>query len=51
MMPIETTIETTLGLLRQPEGAASAFPWWEWRRMRDSNPRGREPNPLSKRAP
>jgi hypothetical protein len=27
------------------------FPWWEWRRMRDSNPRGLAPNPLSKRAP
>jgi hypothetical protein len=25
-MPIETTIETTSGLLRRPEGSASAFP-------------------------
>jgi len=26
MMPIETTIETMPGLLRRPEGSASAFP-------------------------
>ena len=28
----------------------SRSPQWELRRMRDSNPRGREPNPLSKSA-
>ena len=49
-LPFETKIETMPGLLRPPEGSASAFPLWEWRRMRDSNPRGREPNPLSKSA-
>ena len=36
-----------LDLLRRAGHCA----WSEWRRMRDSNPRGREPNPLSKRAP
>ena len=50
-LPFETKIETMPGLLRPPEGSASAFPCWEWRRMRDSNPRGLAPNTLSKRAP
>ena len=31
--------------------AVSVSPSQEWRRMRDSNPRGLAPNPLSKRAP
>ena len=30
--------------------ARQAFPWSEQRRMRDSNRRGREPNPFSKSA-
>jgi hypothetical protein len=40
----------------RPEAAVSrwrtgsAFPLWEWRRMRDSNPRGLAPNPLSNSA-
>jgi hypothetical protein len=34
-----------------PDGRPGRLHWSHWRRMRDSNPRGREPNTLSKRAP
>ena len=46
--PIETKIET-MPCASRPEGSASAFPWWEWRRMRDSNPRGLAPTAANRR--
>ena len=46
----ETTETTAVLGTDRPEEAAGHRAWSGWRRMRDSNPRGREPNPLSNSA-